>query len=64
MIRLDTIKVNSSTIFPGSKRVQMSTLTEAAISATKRLRTVKNKLTGERATLETVTHVREWFWVN
>jgi hypothetical protein len=32
--------------------------------APKRLRTVKNKYTGERTTVEAVKRVKEWFWVN
>ena len=32
--------------------------------APKRLRTVKNKYTGERTTVEAVKRVKEWFWIN
>ena len=32
--------------------------------APKKLRTYKNKQTGERMTVETVKRVREWFWVD
>ncbi len=32
--------------------------------APRRLRTVKNKYTGERTTVEAVKRVKEWFWVN
>jgi hypothetical protein len=30
--------------------------------APKRLKTITNKVTGERATVETVKRVKEWFW--
>ena len=32
--------------------------------APRRLRTVKNKYTGERTTVEAVKRVNEWFWIN
>lgn len=32
--------------------------------APKRLKTVTNKETGERITIETVKRVKEWFWIN
>jgi hypothetical protein len=32
--------------------------------APRRLRTVKNKYTGERTTVEAVKRVKEWFWIN
>jgi hypothetical protein len=32
--------------------------------APKRLRTVKNKYTGERTTVEAVKRVKEWYWIN
>ena len=32
--------------------------------APRRLRTITNKQTGERTTVETVKRVREWFWIN
>jgi hypothetical protein len=31
--------------------------------APKRLKTVRNKQTGERVTIETVKRVKEWFWI-
>ena len=34
------------------------------IYAPKRLRTVTNKHTGERTTVEAVKRVKEWFWIN
>lgn len=34
------------------------------IYAPKRLRTVTNKQTGERITIEAVKRVKEWFWIN
>ena len=34
------------------------------IYAPKRLRTVTNKQTGERVTIEAVKRVKEWFWIN
>ena len=34
------------------------------IYAPRRLRTVTNKQTGERVTVETVKRVKEWFWIN
>lgn len=34
------------------------------IYAPRRLRTVTNKHTGERVTVETAKRVREWFWIN
>jgi hypothetical protein len=34
------------------------------IYAPKRLRTVTNKQTGERTTVEAVKRVKEWFWIN
>ena len=34
-----------------------------AIYAPKRLRTITNPQTGERATVETVKRVKEWFWI-
>ncbi len=35
-----------------------------AIYAPKRLRTITNKHTGERTTVEAVKRVKEWFWIN
>ncbi len=35
-----------------------------AIYAPRRLRTVTNPQTGERATVETVKRVKEWFWIS
>jgi hypothetical protein len=32
--------------------------------APRRLRTVKNKYTGERTTVEAVKRVKEWYWIN
>ena len=32
--------------------------------APKRLRTFKNKYTGERTTVEAVKRVKEWYWIN
>ena len=32
--------------------------------APKRLRTIKNKYTGERTTVEAVKRVKEWYWIN
>ena len=32
--------------------------------APRRLRTVKNKHTGERTTVEAVKRVKEWYWIN
>jgi hypothetical protein len=37
---------------------------QGQIYAPRRLRTVKNRHTGEQATVETVKRVREWFWIN
>ena len=34
------------------------------VYAPKRLRTVTNKHTGERTTVEAVKRVKEWFWIN
>ena len=34
------------------------------VYAPKRLRTVTNKQTGERVTVEAVKRVKEWFWIN
>ena len=34
------------------------------IYSPRRLRTVTNKQTGERVTVETVKRVKEWFWIN
>jgi len=34
------------------------------IYAPRRLRTVTNKQTGERVTVEAVKRVKEWFWIN
>ena len=34
------------------------------IYAPKRLRTITNRQTGERATVETVKRVKEWFWIS
>ena len=34
------------------------------IYAPRRLRTVTNKQTGERVTIEAVKRVKEWFWIN
>ncbi len=34
------------------------------VYAPKRLRTVTNKHTGERVTVEAVKRVKEWFWIN
>ncbi len=34
------------------------------IYAPKRLRTITNRQTGERATVEAVKRVKEWFWIN
>ncbi|CAM8653245.1 hypothetical protein MCEMSE6_02490 [Oxalobacteraceae bacterium] len=34
------------------------------IYAPRRLRTVTNKQTGERVTVESVKRVKEWFWIN
>lgn len=34
------------------------------VYAPKRLRTVTNKHTGERVTIEAVKRVKEWFWIN
>jgi hypothetical protein len=34
------------------------------IYAPKRLRTVTNKQTGERVTIEAAKRVKEWFWIN
>jgi len=34
------------------------------IYAPRRLRTITNKQTGERVTIEAVKRVKEWFWIN
>ena len=34
------------------------------VYAPKRLRTITNKHTGERTTVEAVKRVKEWFWIN
>ena len=34
------------------------------IYAPRRLRTITNRHTGERVTVETVKRVKEWFWIN
>ena len=34
------------------------------IYAPRRLRTITNRQTGERATVETVKRVKEWFWIS
>ena len=35
-----------------------------AVYAPRRLRTITNRQTGERATVETVKRVKEWFWIS
>ena len=37
---------------------------EGTVYAPKRLKTVINKHTGERATVESVKRVKEWYWTN
>ena len=35
-----------------------------AVYAPRRLRTITNRQTGERTTVETVKRVKEWFWIS
>ena len=47
------------------KQWQLCTARQAGETyAPRRLRTITNKQTGERTTVETVKRVREWFWIN